>query len=385
MRLMPTARVPDGAVLGRDIWTGHNTSIPLLRAGSKMTPRYREALLAAGLRAVYVDDAISAGIDIKQPLREQVRREAIATVTKTFADIRAAVEEGAVVDPELAGRLSTVAETLAREIAACDDVAMVFGDLAAADAYTFQHSIHVATLGMVLAHRTLRRHGWLDASGRRRFDRLDQRLARVGLGLLLHDIGKMTIPSDVLNKPGALDEHEWELIRRHPVAGVELLRGASLSPLITVVIRSHHERWDGAGYPDGKRADEIHDFARLAAVADVFDAVTSERPYRAAMPAATGVSVIAEGRGTAFDPDCVDVFLETVAPYPPGTQVVLSDGREAIVAEVPERGLDRPLVRLLPGPDDDEAGGPAVEIALAEHPQLSIAAAAALDAASLAA
>ena len=370
MRLMLISRVPDGARIARDLWTGANTHIPLLRAGTAMTPRYREALLKAGLRAVYIDDEFSAGIDIHQPVREVVRRQAAETVDRTITEMRSAIEDGTMIAPELVGDMTTIANALAAEVQLCaESIGMTFGDLATADAYTFQHSIDVATLGMVLAHKLFNTNGWVDANHHRRFDQVDQRLVRIGLGLLLHDIGKLIIPSHVLNKPGPLNESEWELMRRHPVAGFELLSETSLSPLVTIVVRSHHERWDGKGYPDGKKGEQIHQFARIATVADVFDAVTSERPYKPAAPNSAGVQVIREGDGTQFDPECVETFLQTVAPCPPGTEVELSNGRLGVVAAVPDGALDRPVVRVIPEPDDPP--GPPVEIALAEHPELT--------------
>ena len=182
--------------------------------------------------------------------------------------------------------------------------------------------------------------------GRRVYDHRERRLARLGLGLLLHDIGKLIIPADVLNKPGQLDDSEWELMRAHPRAGVEMLRSDMISPLVKVVVRSHHERWDGGGYPDGLAAEGIHQLARIASVADVYDAVTSERVYASARPPDVGVQIVLDGSGRAFDPDVVDVFRRVVSPYPPGCEVTLSDGRRGVVASVAPNDLTRPVVRI---------------------------------------
>src|SRR5207253_7898158 len=117
------------------------------------------------------------------------------------------------------GELSAVAQLIADEIAACGDAVIALQDLAAADSYTLQHSVDVTALGLLLGRRNLWEHGWIDSHGRRRFDRMDERLVQLGLGLMLHDIGKLIVPAEVLNKPGPLDESEWELIRAHPAAG----------------------------------------------------------------------------------------------------------------------------------------------------------------------
>src|SRR5204863_514365 len=198
--------------------------------------------------------------------------------------------------------------------------------------------------------RVFREQGWIDHTGKRTWERRDRRLARLGLGLLLHDIGKLIIPQDVLNKPGQLDEAEWELMRAHPRAGVEMLRSDLISPLVKVVVRSHHERWDGGGYPDGLSGDEIHQLARIASAADVYDAVTSERVYASARPPDIGVQIVIDGAGRAFDPDVVDVFRRVVTPFPPGVEVELGDRRRGVVVSVPQNDLTRPLVRIGWGP-----------------------------------
>src|ERR1700704_1476869 len=178
---------------------------------------------------------------------------------------------------------------IAHDVAQNADVAVALDDLSSADGYTLQHSIDVAAIGMLVGQRLFRESGWVAHLGRRVYDRRERRLARLGLGLLLHDIGKLIIPAEVLNKPGELDEAEWKLMRAHPRAGVEMLRSDLISPLVKVVVRSHHERWDGGGYPDRLAAGDIHQLARIAAAADVYDAVTSERVYAPARPPDVGV------------------------------------------------------------------------------------------------
>jgi HD-GYP domain-containing protein (c-di-GMP phosphodiesterase class II) len=204
----------------------------------------------------------------------------------------------------------------------------------------------VTVLGLLLGRRVFNLYGWVNYRGGRSFDRIDERLATLGLGLLLHDVGKLIVPSTVLNKPGPLDTEEWELVRRHPVAGIELLPGDAISPLAKSVVRSHHERWDGSGYPDRRAGGKISQLARIASVADVYDAITSERPYRDARPAHVGHGAIVEGAGSEFDPEVVAAFRKVVAPYPVGTEITLRDGRSGIVASLSASAPDRPVVRI---------------------------------------
>jgi HD-GYP domain-containing protein (c-di-GMP phosphodiesterase class II) len=346
VRLIATRRVEVGAVLGRDVMDGRPGAIPLLRGGVKLTDRHRDALIAAGVNAIYIEDALSEGIDVREVVDPETRRKATAAVSRAFEGAHASMVAGKAVSESVMKDLTAVAEMIARDVEDNADVAVALDDLSAADGYTLQHSIDVAAIGMLVGQKLFKERGWIDHTGKRTWQRRDRRLARLGLGLLLHDIGKMVIPIDVLNKPGQLDEAEWELMRAHPRAGVEMLRSDLISPLVKVVVRSHHERWDGGGYPDGLSGDAIHQLARVAAAADVYDAVTSERVYASARPPDVGVQIVVDGSGRAFDPDVIDVFKRVVAPYPPGCEVKLSDGRRGIVASVPADDLTRPVVRI---------------------------------------
>src|SRR4051794_18360471 len=346
MRLIATRRAVQGSVLGADVMDGRSASIPLLRAGVKLTERHKKALLAAGVHAIYIDDALGEGIDVRQAVDPETRRQATEAVSRAFEGAKDCFASGRGIPETTLADLQKVAEMIARDIEENADMAVALDDLASADGYTLQHSIDVAAIGMLIGQRLFREKGWIDHMGRRTYERRDRRLARLGLGLLLHDVGKLVIPQDVLNKPGQLDEAEWELMRQHPRAGVEMLRSDLISPLVKVVVRSHHERWDGGGYPDGLAGEEIHQLARVAAPADVFDAVTSERVYASARPPDIGVQIVIDGAGRAFDPDVVDIFRRVVTPFPPGIEVELGDGRRGVVVSVPQQALTRPLVRV---------------------------------------
>ena len=155
------------------------------------------------------------------------------------------------------------------------------------DPYTLGHSARVTAIAQALAERMCCDRGELDA---------------IALGGPLHDIGKLTIPDEVLLKPGRLEAHELAQIREHPEAGARMLRGVpTLEPALPCVLH-HHERWDGGGYPHGLAGEAIPRTARILAVADAFDAMTSTRPYRAALPVDAALAEVARCAGTQFDP-----------------------------------------------------------------------------------
>jgi putative nucleotidyltransferase with HDIG domain len=130
----------------------------------------------------------------------------------------------------------------------------------------------------------------------------------VELGALLHDVGKLSIPDRVLTKPAPLNELEWEAMRRHAALGEHLLARIVQQPDVLAVVRSHHERWDGHGYPDGKRGEEIPLAARIVAVADAFQAMIEPRPYRKPRTQASAFEEIASESGHQFDPSCVEAL-----------------------------------------------------------------------------
>jgi HD-GYP domain-containing protein (c-di-GMP phosphodiesterase class II) len=143
-------------------------------------------------------------------------------------------------------------------------------------------------------------------------------------GFLLHDVGKVGIPEAVLNKPGPLDEREREVMRAHPLLGVQMVAGIKSLGSAVEVIRCHHERWDGKGYPSGLAGDDISAGARVFSVADAFDAMTSDRPYRKAISLDRACQEIADGAGSQFDPAVVEAFT-AIVPDLPGLHAALHD------------------------------------------------------------
>jgi HD-GYP domain-containing protein (c-di-GMP phosphodiesterase class II) len=367
MRLVPTANLPEDAALARDIVTGRDGT-PLLRAGVILSARYVDHLHRAGIQGVWINDQYSQGISPQLAISEHTRATATHALADLHAEAKRAIATGRPLEPEATDALGDVVDRILQEIEEQDSGTVVLADLCGADAYPLQHSIDVTALGLLIGQRLIVEHGWLDYKGERHDDRHEERLFRLGMGLLLSDIGKLAIPDAILNKPGKLSEEEWELVRTHPKAGVKLVRDTGAwCPLVQACMLRHHERWDGSGYPEGKAGAEIHEMARIAAVADVFDAITSERAHAPAKPVHVGVQAILAGAGTQFDPVIAGVFARRIAPFPPGIEVELVDGRRAVVIDVPEHALDRPYLRVISG-----AGAP-FDVALAEDRSLQIA------------
>jgi HD-GYP domain-containing protein (c-di-GMP phosphodiesterase class II) len=368
MRLVATNRLQPGMILGRDVLTDVHGRVPLLRRGIPINERYKQSLLDAGIHAIYVDDALGSGIEVTSALSEATRETATKALVRSFSGAPTMLEKNQTLSDGAIHELADVAARISQDVAEADDAVLALSDLAAADRYTLQHSLDVTALGVLIARRHFRLYGRPASSGRRRYDQVEQYLVKLGVGLLLHDIGKLVVPAAILNKPGPLDPEEQAIMRTHPLVGLELLPGDVIGPLAKSVVRSHHERWDGSGYPNGLAGTDISEFARIAAVADVFDAITSERPYARAAQPYVGVRAILEGSGTYFDPTIVESFRKVVAPYPPGSEIVLGDGRRGVVVSVPVNDLEHPVVRI--GFDPSNKQIEPYEIDLGEQPHL---------------
>lgn len=345
MRLVSSRHLQAGSVVARDVRAGPVGTAPLLLSGATLTESMCARLIARGIAAVWVEDELGAGIEPLEALSAETRDAAEQEVMETLTLARHALARGQHLPAQDVERLRGVATSIAEEIAALPEAVVALTELRHADAYTHEHSVRVTTLGLLLAARHWQRHGWTDHLGRQRFDGVQQRMTQLGFGLLVHDIGKLALPREVLDKPGRLDPREWELVRRHPELGAAMLSHTTTSMLAISVVRFHHERWDGAGYPRGLAGRTISELARIAAVADVYDAVRSERPYKPARPPHVGVDVVRDGAGSAFDPAIVETFCEVVMPYPVGHEVELGDGRRGVVVSVDPQRPYAPRVR----------------------------------------
>jgi putative nucleotidyltransferase with HDIG domain len=167
----------------------------------------------------------------------------------------------------------------------------------AKDTYTNGHSTRVANYSKEIA---------------RRFGYRDEKLDDIYMMGLLHDIGKIGVPDTVINKPGRLTDDEFEQIKNHPVMGARILKNIKEKPKLSCGARWHHERYSGGGYPDGLFGEDIPEEARIIAVADAYDAMTSCRSYREPMPQARVREEIVKGRGTQFDPIFADIMLDMI-------------------------------------------------------------------------
>lgn len=200
------------------------------------------------------------------------------------------------------------------------------------DNYTYIHSVNVAILSTLVGSK-------IGLSG--------QSLRNLSLGAMFHDLGKSSLPLEILNKPSGLSEEEFEIIKQHPVLGVEIFKSSDISEEILSIIRHHHERWNGEGYPDGLRQRAIPANAQIVAVADVFDALVADRPYRKGLPPYHALEIIMASSGKEFNQAIIEIFKQCLILYPQGSIVTLNTGELGTVVGFHHNYPSRPLVRIL--------------------------------------
>ena len=201
------------------------------------------------------------------------------------------------------------------------------------DDYTYAHSINVATLALMIGHA---------------MDMSQADLKVLGMAGLLHDVGLLKLSLDVLNKETKLSAEEFEQVRQHPQLGYDLVSpAADLDPRIRQTVLYHHEKFQGGGYPKGLKGHSIPLFARIVAIADVYDALTSPRPFRPEINPYEAVRILLSNSENQFDPEILAVFVRRMSLFPPGSMVRLNDGSEALVIRPNPGAHLRPVVRLV--------------------------------------
>ena len=298
---LPVKKLKKGMIIAQSIFNNHGGSF--LVRGSAITGKYIRQLKKLGIPTVTVTSS-DPRFHLMPPdniVQEQTRIDAIRHVYDAFESVR------------LSGRLDSdvmqdVADHILIDLIDRPENLVQLTDIRLHDTYTFAHSVNVAILSAMLG---LHCH----------YTKKD--LQVLTLGALLHDLGKVDVPAEILTKDQSLTTEEFDIIKQHPEDGARRIHAMDYrlpaTSILAAIAREHHEHIDGRGYPRGVKGDDLHRFAKIVAIADVYDALTSERPYKRAYTPNIAYNIMKNIDTGQFDETLIDIFFNNVAIYPVGT------------------------------------------------------------------
>jgi len=325
VRRIPLDYCKEGMLLGRSIIDSEGNI--LLRAGVELEEVYINRLFELGIRFIYIrDNSLGETDEIEDIISEETRITTVKLVKKTFNSLQS---DRKINTPAL--RL--VVNRMLDEILDNSNVLLSISDISTLDDFIFYHSVSVCTLS-IMTGITLS------------YDEI--RLKELGIGALLHDIGKSKIDPEILRHEGDLSEEESALLAQHPELGFNIIRGhVDLSLLSAHVAYQHHERWDGKGYPRQLAGTAIHDYARIVAVANIYDELLADRPNRPPYEVSQAINLIQRMAGVYFDPRVVTAMISNIAVYPAGAIIQLNTGDIGIVTHLNSEFPHRPIIRIV--------------------------------------
>jgi metal dependent phosphohydrolase len=302
---IPIKKLKEGMVTAQSIYNPLGANY--LTKGMELSPKYIERLQKSGLDGVIVT-SLDPKLKLAPPediVQERTRISAIHNVATAFQN----VEDHGTFDPK---PLQDISETILLDLITQQKNLVQLTDIRMHDTYTFAHSVNVAILSALLGSLV---------------NLTQEALLKLTLGGLLHDLGKITVPNEVLTKAGHLSDDEWLVMQGHPEAGRQRIKKMLPGePLLATIALQHHERIDGSGYPNHLQGEQIHRYARIVAIADVYDALTSVRPYKRAYTPSVAHRIMATCSPGHFDVELLKLFFDNVAIYPVGTIVKMKVG-----------------------------------------------------------
>lgn len=324
MRLEFINRVKEDEILGKSILS--NDGKILLRAGVRLTNTYINKLKELSVFYVYVEDERLDDIMVEDERLTELKQITMKSMSNIVKNIHKCSNKN------LKESLSVV-EDMIGYVIELGDVNKSLYDIQTYDNYTYVHSLDTCIMAAFLGL----------SSGFREWE-----LKELGVGAILHDIGKTKVSNKIVGKQGKLTEEEFKEIKKHPVYGGEILRkNITIPNSVISIAEQHHERVDGRGYPNGLEGGQISRYARVVCICDVYDAVSNDRCYRKKFSPNDAYELILAGSGTSFDPDMVRNFKNTFAIYPLGCCVKLSNGEQGYVIRQNSGFPDRPIIRII--------------------------------------
>jgi HD-GYP domain-containing protein (c-di-GMP phosphodiesterase class II) len=355
MRLLPIQMCRAGMRLGKNIF--NEEGLILLKENVELSDKLITRLMRYGIDNVYIQDPRTDDIEIQDVISDETRNFAVKQIRSTFRRLMDDPTRKTTHQHHLGKDFRNLITLVIDDISKNKDAMIMLTQMHQTDHYLYQHSLNVCVYATMLGISA----GYTE-----------DKLMVLGLGAVLHDIGKVRVPIDILNKPSKLTQEEFIVIKKHADWGYKLLKDEPNIPLIAAHCAfQHHERWDGSGYPRGIAGDDIHEFARWIGLVDSYDAMTTHRCYRPTLLPHQAMEMLFIGSGILFEQDKIALFRDKVAIYPLGITVGLSTGETGVVVDINTKTPHRPVVRILQDADGQELTVP-YEVDLSKQLSLMI-------------
>lgn len=328
MIFIPLDNLKPGMVVAKNIYMDF-CLLPLLTKDQVLNDIIIHKLRLKEISGLYVKSNYGDDIVVKSIIDDKLKQDTIVGMKKIFHSIERSIE----FTEDDYKSVSGMAKNLVMNILLNDDLMINMIELKSHSNYTYYHSLSVSIISVVIGAKL-----GLDTNT----------LNDLAMCGLLHDIGKTLISLDILDKPSFLTPEEFDIIKDHPNNAKRLLEtNRTISLEMLHAIKGHHEKYDGSGYPDGLEGQAIPLFSRIVAIADVYDALTSQRSYRKPCFPKDAIEYMMGCSETHFETELLETFLHTVAVYPAGTLVLLSNNERAVVVKNYDENTLRPLVRVI--------------------------------------
>jgi len=330
MLFITNKHLKPGMILARDIFLYNNSNLStlLLTKGQVLNNTFIKRIAYHKIDGVYIESEAFADINIESYINDALAAKSLTKIKDVYYEFKMSSGK---INTLAIKQISSVIDDLITELLHKDNLTYNILDFKNYDNYTYQHCLNVAVLSIST--------GISLGLG-------EHMLHDLGMAGMLHDIGKMLIPIEILNKPGKLTEEEFEIMKTHPVNAVNQLKHL-VSHNILSGIETHHEKLDGTGYPYGLSDSDINYYGKVLAVCDVYDALTSDRPYRMAALPSDVIEYIMGCADKHFDYEILKSFLKIIVAYPIGTFVKLSSGNLAVVVKNYSENIMRPIIRII--------------------------------------
>ncbi|MBO8163717.1 MAG: HD-GYP domain-containing protein [Brevibacillus sp.] len=356
MRLLSIGQVRPGMTLGKTVFTDDGKV--LLGSGMVLTDRLIEGLRRSGIDSIYIDDPRTADIEVHDVIRPETRQQALAVIAETARQITNSNKLARRISvKEMGLHFQRVFHNILEDLLGNREIVFHLMNITTQAGAMYHHAVNVAVLstavGMSIGYNR-------------------NQLTELGIGALLHDIGKLQLPKELLEKNTRWTEEEYEIAKQHTIFGFDLMRKQhDISLLSAHVALQHHERLDGSGYPQGLKGKQIHEYAQIVAICDVYDSLTSPRPWRRRYMPHDALEYLLGAGGHLFEHKLINAFRRHIAVFPLGSSIVLNTGESGVVCKVDPEYCQRPVVRILKDGRGNDVMSP-YEIDLREELKLFI-------------